>query len=369
MIRIKERNGKFLNFFTPSMVVVVGGILLSFLNLLISFIIFFIDPLFQWDYIIVNLFILLISQFIGSIFVYFLLIPLFKARDIEYHSLNLLNSARTVFLICATFTIVFTSNFILVHIFRVFDVIPQSGYNDVLLNSEHLNNPINILMFYLPLTIGAPVYEEIIYRRLLIPLMEERGMSPIVAVLTSSFTFAIAHLPGDLVNGNLPGGIIHVWGVFFIGMSLGLIYILTRNVIYPIIIHGVLNFISFSGPLVSILGNDIMIMSYSVIILTIFLLGLGVFIFGLWQYFRKSDVEWVSLIRKKTYNHIKYGSLGFLIIGIISAFLPLVVLFFLLNIAVYDVLLYFIVSIGSFGFLIILFLWLGTRTTYESNKN
>ena len=141
-------------------------------------------------------------------------------------------------------------------------------------------------------------------------------------------------------------------------MSLGLIYILTRNIIYPIIIHGGLNFISFSGPLVSILGNDIMILSYSVIILTIFLLGLGVFIFGLWQYFRKRDVEWVSLIRKKTYNHIKYGSLGFLIIGIISAFLPLVILFFLLNIAVYDVLLYFIVSIGSFGFLIILFLWL-----------
>ena len=140
----------------------------------------------------------------------YLVIPLFKARDIEYHPLNLLNSVRTIFLICVTFTIVFTFNFILVHIFRVFDVIPQSGYNDVLLNSEHLSNPINILMFYLPLTIGAPVYEELVYRRLLIPLLEKRGMTPLIAMLSSSLLFAIAHLPGDLVNGNLPGGIMHI---------------------------------------------------------------------------------------------------------------------------------------------------------------
>ena len=365
MIKIKERNGKFLNFFAPSMTVVVGAILLSFLNVLISFIILFLDPFFQWDFIIVNLLILLISQVFGMLIVYFLFIPLFKTRDREYHSLTLLNSVRTVFLICVTFTIVFTSNFILVYLFRVFDVVPQSGYTDILLNPDHLDNPLNILLFYFPVTIGAPVYEELVYRRFLIPLLEERGMTPIIAVITSSFAFAIAHLPNDLVNGNLPGGIIHVWAVFLIGMSLGLIYILARNIIYPIIIHGVLNFISFSGPLVSILGNNLMITSYNIIILLIFILGIGVILYSLWEYFRKRDAEWVVLIRRKAYNHIKYGILCFFIISTISAFLPLTIHFLLLGLAFYDVLLYYIISLCCIGFLIMLFLWLGTKTTYE----
>ena len=350
------------------MVTIVGVILLSFLNILISLVIFSMDPLFQWDYIIVNLFILLISQFIGVSFAYFVVIPLFKAKDSEHHPLNGLNSVRTILLLSMTFTVVFASNFILVQTFKILDLIPKSGYNNVLLNSEHLNNPLNILIFYLPITIGAPLYEEVVYRRLLIPLLEERGMTPLIAVMTSSFIFAIAHLPGDLVNGNLPGGVIHVWNVFLIGVSVGLIYVLTRNIIYPIVIHGVLNFISFSGPLVLIMGNNLMIIAYNILFFLVLFLGLGIFLFSLWQYFRKRDGEWVVLIRRKNNNNIKHGTLTFLVIGIISGFIPLGIHFLLLNLAVLEVLLYYLISLGSFGLLIVLFLWLGTRTTYESNK-
>jgi membrane protease YdiL (CAAX protease family) len=294
---------------------------------------------------------------------------MFKARDSEHHRLNGLNSIRTILLLSMTITIVFASNFILVQIFRIFDVIPKSGYNNILLNPGHLNNPLNILIFYLPITIGAPFYEELVYRRLLIPLFEERGMTPIVAVVTSSFIFAIAHLPGDLVNGNLPGGVIHVWNVFLIGMSVGLIYVLTRNIIYPIIIHGVLNFISFSGPIVLLMGNNLMNLIYYIAYLFILSLGVGVFLFSLWQYFRNRDTEWIELIKKKNHNNIKYGILTFSIIGTTGAFLPLIIRVILLELAIYDVLQYTLISICCFGSLIILFLWLGTKTTYDSIGN
>jgi membrane protease YdiL (CAAX protease family) len=198
--------------------------------------------------------------------------------------------------------------------------------------------------------------------------MEERGTSPLVAVITSSFIFSIGHLPGDLVNGNLSGGIIHVWGVFLIGMSLGLIYVLTRNLIYPIIIHGILNFISFSGPLVTILGDNLLILSFNIIILIICIIGVGVLLFGLWQLLRKRTAEWVILLREKTHNQIKHGILGFLIIGIVSVFIPLIIQFTLSNIAAYNILLYFIASVGSYGIIIVLFLWLATRATFESHK-
>ncbi|MFX1325154.1 MAG: lysostaphin resistance A-like protein [Promethearchaeota archaeon] len=368
MISIKEREGKLLNFFTPLMVVIVGSILLSFFGNLISLIIYLIDPLFQWDYTIVNLLILIISQILGILIVYFLIIPLYKAKNVEYQPPNLRNLIRTIYLICGTFSAVFVSNYVLLYFCRVFNIIPQGGYNELLLRLEHLANPLNILIYYLPFAIGAPIYEELVYRRLLIPLLEKRGMSPLIAVTSSSLIFAIAHLPSDLIYGNLSGGIIHIWGIFIIGMSLGVIYVLSRNILYPIIIHGVLNFISFSSPLIIILGNELMILSYNIIIWIIIIIGAGVLFIVVWQLLRKKKVEWVIILKEKAQYNIKKGILGLLILGIISVFLPIVLQLAFINVALNNVLLYFVALICSNALVIILFLWLGTKANYESNN-
>ena len=80
-------------------------------------------------------------------------------------------------------------------------------------------------------------------------------------------------------------------------------------------------------------------------------------------------MEWIALVSKKAPNPILYGFSGFLVIGIVSVFIPLMLQFIILNLglAAYNVSLYFIISIASYGAAIILFLWLGTRTRYESN--
>ncbi len=371
LILIKERNGKFLNFFTASMVVGVGGLLLSFLPTLISFIMVLTDFYLLFDYAVTNLLILFLSQFIGIFIVYYVFIPLFKAKNSEFHPITILNSVRTVLLISGTFTLIVSINFILFFIFRVFNLSPQSGYTNILLSPEHLTNPLNILIYYLPLTIGAPIYEELVYRRLLVPLLEQRGMNPLTAILSSSLLFALAHLPDDLISGNLTGTIMHITAVFLIGFSSGLIYILTRNVFYSIIIHGILNFISFSGPLVTIIANSKLTLTYDFIYWTIFIVGFGVLFYALWQIFRKRDVEWVVLVRKKNTKPILYGFSGFIIIGLVSIFIPLGIQLIIvsLEIAVYNVFLYFITLIMSYGVAVILFLWLGTRTRYESKNN
>ena len=216
MVIIKEKNGKFLNFFTASMVVGVGGLLLGFLSILISFIIVLTEFYLLFDYTVISLLILFLSQFIGIFIVYYVFIPLFKAKNSEFRSITIFNSVRTILLICGIFTIIVSINFILFYIFRVFNLNPQSGYTNILLSPEHLTNPLNILIYYLPLIIGAPVYEELVYRRLLIPLLEKRGMSPLAAILSSSLLFALVHLPGDLISGNLSGTIMHISAVFLI---------------------------------------------------------------------------------------------------------------------------------------------------------
>lgn len=369
MVIIKEKNGKFLNFFKPLMVIGVGGMLLNFLSILISLIILLLGPSFSLDIIITNLIILLLAQIIGIFIVYFVIIPLFKAKSVEYHKLNFFNFLRTLLLICGTFTVIVSINLILYYLISVFHIVPQSGYSNILLNSGHLANPLNILIYYLPLTVGAPIYEELVYRRLLIPLLEKRGMQPFTAILSSSVLFAIAHLPSDLVNGNLAGGILHIIVVFFIGISLGLIYVVTRNVIFPIIIHGVLNFISFSSPIIILLGNNGLALIYNFIYWTIFIAGFGVLFYGLWQFFRKKEVEWVVFVRKKSSNKVLLGLIGFIIMGIVIVFIPLMLDFASISsgLVAYNVLLYFIIITISYAIFLIVFSWLGTRTRYESN--
>jgi membrane protease YdiL (CAAX protease family) len=325
MVTIHERNGKFLNFFTGSMVVGLGVLLLTILSTIISFIIISTGFYLPFDYVITNLLILFISQIIGALIVYFVLIPLFKAKNTEFHRVTSLNSMRTILIICGTITLVASINFGLIFIFRLFGLIPQSGYFNIILNTSHLANPLNILIYYLPLTVGAAVYEELIYRRLLIPILEQRGMSSSPAILSSSLLFALAHLPDDLMSANPTGTIIHISAVFFIGISLGLIYVLTRNILYSIIIHGIINFISFSEPLVILVSNEILTLTFYIIYWAIFIVGLGVLTLGLFRFFRKKDLEWVNLIREKSPKPILNGFFGFLIISTIGLFIPLII--------------------------------------------
>lgn len=368
---IEEKKGKFLNFFTASMVVGIGGLLLSFLTFLISFIMLFTDFYVFFDYVVINLLFLFFAQFIGIFIVYYVFIPLFKVKDSEFHPITILNSVRTVLLIGGTFTLIVSLNLILLYIFRLFNLGPQSAYTNIILSPEHLTNPLNVLIYYLPLTIGAPIYEELVYRRLLVPLLERRGMNPLTAILSSSLLFALAHLPEDLIGGNLTGIIMHITAVFLIGFSSGLIYILTRNVLYSIIIHGILNFISFSGALVSIIANSTLTLTYDFIYWTIFILGFGVLFYVLWQIFRKREVEWIILVRKKNTKPILYGFSGLIIIGLVSIFIPSIIQYIIvsLEIAAYNVFLYFIILIISYGITVTLFLWFGTRTRYESENN
>ncbi|UCD00817.1 MAG: CPBP family intramembrane metalloprotease [Promethearchaeota archaeon] len=368
MVIIKEKSGKFLHFFTASLVVGIGGLLLSFLSILISFIIILTNFSLPFDYVITNLLIAFLSQLIGAFVVYFVFIPLFKAKNSEFHHLTLFNSLKTIILICATFTFVASINFGLIYIFKIFSLNPQSGYTNILLNTGHLASPLNIIIYYLPLTIGAAVYEELLYRRLLIPLLEQRGMRPSPVIFFSSLLFALAHLPDDLISANPTETIMHISAVFFIGISLGLIYVITRNILYSMLIHGVLNFISFTRPLVILIANSALTLAFDIIYWTIFIVGIGVLIFGLWQFLRKQNAEWVILIREKQTNPILYGTFGFLIMGIIGIFIPFIIqnVVIGLEIAIYSVLLYFIVLIVCYGAFLVLFLWLGTRAMYVS---
>ena len=370
MFIINEREGKVTNFLAPSMVVAVGAILLNFIQNLIFTVLLICNFTIEMDILIFSLLITFLSQFAGILMIYFLVIPLMKIKEVKNQSFTSRNMFRTLLLLCSAFAANIISNYIFTIIFDLFNIIPQSGYSGVLLNASHLNNPLNVIIYYLPFTIGAPIFEELLYRRTIIPMLEKRGMAPFTAILTSSIVFAIAHFPNDLINGNLYGGITHCLGVFYISIVLGISYTITRNILFPIIIHSFVNFISFSGPLINTLENEILLLSYNIVVINIAIMGIGIIFYSIWRYFKRSSTDWVILLRKKSSQNIKPGLIVFLIIGIASAFLPIMIEVFSMNelIQSNNFSQYLTSLLASYATMVILFIWLGSKARFAPSK-
>jgi hypothetical protein len=106
-----------------------------------------------------------------------------------------------------------------------------------------------------------------------------------------------------------------------------------------------------------------------VIYWTIFSIGSIVIIYSLRQILWRKDAQWISILKEKASNPILRGFTGFIVIGVIAIFLPAISQFIIdnSNLIFYNLSLYFFTLIASFSVLLVLFLWLGTRTKYESN--
>ena len=87
MLVIEEKNGTWLNFFTPAIVIGAAGALLGLLNLVIPLFVLLILPL-EFDIVILRLLITLLIQIFGAIITVFLLIPFFKVKNVEYQAIS-----------------------------------------------------------------------------------------------------------------------------------------------------------------------------------------------------------------------------------------------------------------------------------------
>ena len=367
MLLITERIGKFTNFFVPSMLVILSPLLLNFIQNVIATILLSSNFVLNGDILIFSLGITFICQVIGVVIIYFIIIPLMKVREVKKNPFAIKDFGSTFVILCLTVSVVITSNYVFIAAFKFFNLVPKSGYSGILLNSTQANNLLNIIIYYLPFVIGAPIFEEFLYRRTLLPLLERRGMASFTAIVIVSVIFAIAHLPNDLINGNIYGGIMHSFGVFYISISLGLSYIITRNILFPIIIHSIINLISFSGPLFEVMSNMLLLSLYHISIVLIVIIGIIFTVYYSWCHFSKRPIEWIELIRNRSIRNIKKGVVGFLLIGVISGFIPAIieiVSIMILNIS--NNIYYYISLLLASQFLVIVFaLWLSRKTKFD----
>ncbi|MFX0114453.1 MAG: lysostaphin resistance A-like protein [Candidatus Hodarchaeota archaeon] len=107
-----------------------------------------------------------------------------------------------------------------------------------------------LLLWILVAVIIGPIYEEVLARGYLIPLLEKRGASPAVAILGSSAIFSGLHLQADLLamfdEGSTIGAIdfpiSHAVSTFVIGLIFGTIYYASgRSLKTCILLHSINN--------------------------------------------------------------------------------------------------------------------------------
>jgi membrane protease YdiL (CAAX protease family) len=129
---------------------------------------------------------------------------------------------------------------ILVMIFdQILDVIginpsQTSPYDNFLLN------PLNILLFTLLSTIIGPIFEELVYRRYIISLIEKYSQSKMLMATISALIFSVSHSLADLLEGSLRYAILHFIVIFSLGMVLSMIFF-AWGLKYAIIFHSLWN--------------------------------------------------------------------------------------------------------------------------------
>ena len=117
----------------------------------------------------------------------------------------------------------------------------QSSYQSIALDSQN-SNLLNIALLFILICVIAPIFEETVFRRQLIPTLEASGYGTFLSVILSSFIFGLAHSTNDIVNGNLLFTIDHLIITTSLGIGLGIIYATTRDLRWNILLHGFFNF-------------------------------------------------------------------------------------------------------------------------------
>lgn len=139
------------------------------------------------------------------------------------------------FLICYAFT--YVSNYIGTIITTIIGMFKQSEVDNVILE---ITGSIHPLVNLLIIVVAAPIMEELLFRKFLIDRISHYGEG--IAILISGLMFGLFH-----------GNLAQFMYAFILGACFGFIYIKTRNIIYPIILHMITNFL---GSFVSTLLLD-----------------------------------------------------------------------------------------------------------------
>ncbi|MEM9266865.1 MAG: type II CAAX endopeptidase family protein [Cyanobacteria bacterium P01_F01_bin.13] len=111
----------------------------------------------------------------------------------------------------------------------------QGGNNPLLQTVLQESDGVALLLFFLTAAVAAPLFEEVLFRGFLLPSLT-RYMPVWGAILLSSFIFAAAHL-----------SLSEVLPLTLLGAVLAWVYVRSRNLLSPMLIHSLWNSATLVG--------------------------------------------------------------------------------------------------------------------------
>ncbi len=319
---IVEIENSFLNFFTPAVIIATGYFLYNL----------FIYPLLvlQWlsyenkiDLSMIDfytLFIPNITCLLGVLFILFIIMPRLNVLDAEYKPAR--QSSLHICLI-VFFTIV-TLRIMVSLIFDSFGV-PTGSSSPWYLGSKSydlLTEPIFLILYLNYQLILSPLFTQLLFRRTAIPLMEDRGLSPLIAVLLSSIGFCLLDLPyyiNLILSGSNPLIVVYwTFSTYLYGLGTGVIYVITRNIkfsfLYASAYHLYRNILVFD-----VYFKKNLVYSFKFFVeFYIVIVGIFLFIFLLWAIFKSTSAKKVILLLKRpSVPNIGRGVTGFLTLSVL----------------------------------------------------
>ncbi|PWI47744.1 hypothetical protein CEE45_10200 [Candidatus Heimdallarchaeota archaeon B3_Heim] len=201
----------------------------------------------------------------------------------------------------------------------------ESPYDTISPTAVLANDPVFLFLFFSVFAIGAPIWEELVFRRTLIPLFERRGIGQAWALIFSSLLFSLQHTPTDLYNGSLGFAIEHFISTLLGGLLLGFLYLKTRNILWPILFHAGTNgfaalsqFSDIDLPEVGSPIITVLILSWTLIALGV---GAAASIYFLIQLLQKNKDKykpiWIQIITETKDKSGALFSFSFFLIGFI----------------------------------------------------
>jgi hypothetical protein len=180
----------------------------------------------------------------------------------------------------------------------------------------------------------------LMFRRTAIPLMEDRGLSPFIAVLLSSFGFCLLDLPFyiDLLLSESSILIVVYWTIstFLYGFGTGIIYIFSRNIKLSILYASFYHFYRIVQILNKYFKKDWEFSFRFLLEFYIVIAGVISLIIIIWTLTKSEKAsEWISILKKPSVPNITRGIIGFFIFSFLFALIHYLISTFIENV-VYD---------------------------------
>ena len=307
-IEIIEIENSFLNFFTPAVLVPASYFLLNLIgwpSLFLQYLITQSDI--EIDLNMVHSVILVIFLSLTCSILYYILIylPRLKVHDAEYKKPAKSGFYTVGIFLCIIILLLWivTSSFEL--IWGKFEIELYSLFPIEVIQ----NDPFYFLIFLIYNIVLFSLFNEIVFRRALIPILEDRGSSPFHAVLLAALGSSFIDFPSYFLYPNYPFDFYTFVTIVIFGVCAGLIFISTRNLLFPVLFSILYSTYRSLGFFVH--GTASTVFELANIILP--LLGILILLFTLYKLIvMKKTPKVIRIIKIRSSSKILKGIIGFL---------------------------------------------------------